>query len=303
MGQYYHPIILGKNGGIKGYWYSHKIGQGLKLMEHSYLNNPLCNCVENYIAKNGGARLVWAGDYADEERTKLSKEEAKAVWLEKVNKGEISCGFGTFLKSGSPDLFKPKSNSDENLYSLCGKQTVTLPDGTEKIVHYGKPELEYDTTPNDHRFLVCDDKKQFIDLWNVPCVDGYRINPLPLMTVEGNGRGGGDYSGIEEKYVGTWARCFIRLVDGWRANDELVKQGYTEIRPKFCESWHLTCNLRTVTDLILEHLKPEYDYSGDAEFVAKVRFAIETIKAALPAKTANEKKYLEKLQAKAQATA
>ena len=49
------------------------------------------------------------------------------------------------------------------------------------------------------------------------------IHPLPLLTVEGNGRGGGDYRGGNDDLVGSWARDVIsvemEIPDGY---DELV---------------------------------------------------------------------------------
>jgi hypothetical protein len=40
--------------------------------------------------------------------------------------------------------------------------------------------------------------------------DGWRIHPLPLLTCEGNGRGGGDYRG-ESDLVGRWSRDLISV--------------------------------------------------------------------------------------------
>jgi hypothetical protein len=46
---------------------------------------------------------------------------------------------------------------------------------------------------------------------------------LPLLTAEGNGRGGGDYRGENENLIGSWARDIIsvemEIPDGY---DELV---------------------------------------------------------------------------------
>ena len=67
MGQYYKPIILEPRGGVKAWFYSHEYGNGLKLMEHSYIGNSFCNAVENYLTNNP-QRLVWAGYYADCEK-------------------------------------------------------------------------------------------------------------------------------------------------------------------------------------------------------------------------------------------
>jgi hypothetical protein len=38
-----------------------------------------------------------------------------------------------------------------------------------------------------------------------------QIHPLPLLTAEGNGRGGGDYHGSDEDLIGTWARDVISV--------------------------------------------------------------------------------------------
>jgi hypothetical protein len=67
MGQYYHPIILEDDKKtIKAYAYSHDYGNGLKLMEHSYLGNRFMLRIERELEGNP-QRLVWAGDYADTE--------------------------------------------------------------------------------------------------------------------------------------------------------------------------------------------------------------------------------------------
>ena len=57
---------------------------------------------------------------------------------------------------------------------------------------------------------------------------GWQIHPLPLLTAEGNGRGGGDYHGTNMEMVGAWARCRLGLV-------KEVPEGFTEITPNFIE--------------------------------------------------------------------
>jgi hypothetical protein len=49
-----------------------------------------------------------------------------------------------------------------------------------------------------------------------------------LLTAEGNGRGGGDFEGIGEKFVGTWARDIISV-------EKELPKGYKQIRPNFIE--------------------------------------------------------------------
>jgi len=65
-------------------------------------------------------------------------------------------------------------------------------------------------TTTSYRFIVNHSKKLFVDKWKVPNVNNLFIHPLPLLTAEGNGLGGGDYQG-NSKLVGSWARDIISV--------------------------------------------------------------------------------------------
>jgi hypothetical protein len=56
-----------------------------------------------------------------------------------------------------------------------------------------------------YKYIVNHTKKQYISKEN------REIHPLPLLTAEGNGMGGGDYRGSNEMEVGSWARDCISL--------------------------------------------------------------------------------------------
>ena len=57
------------------------------------------------------------------------------------------------------------------------------------------------------RYLINYDKKEFVNKTKVPKdSEGWQIHPLPLLTCEGNGRGGGDFRGDEVKLIGRWSR-------------------------------------------------------------------------------------------------
>ena len=58
---------------------------------------------------------------------------------------------------------------------------------------------------------------------------GRVIHPLPLLTANSNGRGGGDYH-YENKYIGTWYADVIGATDELPTDIEL-----TEIIPNFFE--------------------------------------------------------------------
>jgi hypothetical protein len=77
--------------------------------------------------------------------------------------------------------------TNQNLYDIC--QTTIKPDIPKK----------------PFRYLVNLDTKEYVDKVRIPDKDGWRIHPLPLLTCEGNGRGGGDYH-RENPLVGKWAR-------------------------------------------------------------------------------------------------
>lgn len=288
MGQYYKPIILGKDRKtIRGYWYSHKIGEGLKLMEHSYINNSLCNCVEKYLIKNGGGRVVWAGDYADTEKVRYPKEQLQEIWKNLVADGKITCSFKTFLKSSNPALYRPEADEDENLYDKC--DTLRDPN-TKKVIRRGKPELPYDTESNDGvRFFVNEDKKQFFDLWSVPFVGGMRVHPLPLLTADGNGRGGGDYSGLDMNFVGSWARDFIRIMP--RSDYDTAKwlrEHYTEIKPDFVETYEIYDEFVRLSRLIEKAMTADsstLEHQNNSDFLGAIRYGMDKVKKVLPKKT------------------
>lgn len=91
------------------------------------------------------------------------------------------------------------------------------------------------------RFLVNHTKMLMIDCWDYlrECMieneNGWVPHPLPLLTALGNGRGGGDYRGINEDKVGSWAWDVLEIVD-WEDVGELEKEGYRKFKVRFeCE--------------------------------------------------------------------
>ena len=190
MGQYYKPIILTRGNNVKAWAYSHDYDNGLKLMEHSWKGNNFVDRIASELIEKK-AKVVWAGDYADAELDK--------------NGNELKC----------------KEDYDINLNRLC-KGSKILPNKDCKI--------DYDT----YRFFVNHDKKEYVDMTELPLTEmwndsDYRVHPLPLLTCEGNGRGGGDYraKGRSVKYVGKWARDYISL------EKEQPNKDYMKIVPNF----------------------------------------------------------------------
>ena len=62
-----------------------------------------------------------------------------------------------------------------------------------------------------YRYIINLDKDEYVDL--VKCRERGDIHPLPLLTANGNGRGGGDYFGARMEFVGSWAGDHISVSD------------------------------------------------------------------------------------------
>ena len=77
-----------------------------------------------------------------------------------------------------------------------------------------KVKPEYGLSVLDSMFVINHTKKEYVSKLNIKSIDGWRIHPLPLLTCEGNGRGGGDFR-CEDKnnLVGSWARDLISVSD------------------------------------------------------------------------------------------
>jgi len=191
MGQYYNVIILAENAEgekeyIRGWFDPFAYGNGCKLMEHSYVGNKFVTAVEE-VLRNGGTfyktRVVWAGDYADQEPNEEAAEEP------------------------------------QNLYNLATEDicfNAPSPYNQDGIRY--KREANTDMTA--YPYIVNHTKRQYVDK------TGRRIHPLPILTSEGNGRGGGDFRGRDSDKAGTWARDIISV-------EKLVPVGYDKLECDF----------------------------------------------------------------------
>jgi hypothetical protein len=191
MGQYYLPIILGQKTNendkevVKAWMYSHKYGNGLKLMEHSWIKNNFVKTFESLLAPDGEyhmSRVVWAGDYAEAEKDVILKDE-------------------------------DGKSFEANLYNLCNNENEITPKENKKY----------------YRYILNHTKKEYVDKDKMIDDDGWKIHPLPLLTSEANGKGGGDYFGEADQHlVGTWARDVISA-------DTKKPKGFTELVVGFKE--------------------------------------------------------------------
>lgn len=85
----------------------------------------------------------------------------------------------------------------------------------------------------DNKYLVNHNKKVYLDCnkykEKIMDKDGWCLHPLPLLTAIGNGKGGGDYYGINQNDVGSWAYEKISVEDN-------PPVGYTEEVYEFNEN-------------------------------------------------------------------
>jgi len=188
MGQYYKPVLLRDDNVIIAFATSWEYGNGAKLMEHSWLTNSFVAVIENLLLNNP-TRVVWCGDYAETDSDLGVDEDGDAM----------------------------------NLYALCdykGNALKEVKGGNTKI---GKSA----------RYVVNHTTKEFINKTKVPVSDVYiddngkewlyQIHPLPLMTCNSNGQGGGDFYGKDPN----------KLVGGWSGNEISIEtrkpRGYKEV--------------------------------------------------------------------------
>jgi len=86
MGQYYNPINIES----MEWLYSHDYGDGLKLMEHSYIGNKFVGAVMKLLTKGNKwykKPIVWCGDYAEEKYYEKCKDD-KNIFAESLSEDE-----------------------------------------------------------------------------------------------------------------------------------------------------------------------------------------------------------------------
>ena len=192
MGQYYKAIFINENQKPIASVSSYDFGSGAKLMEHSWTKNSFVRFVERQLMVTP-QRVVWGGDYADnEEPSTLTPMEIKSLVDEDSD-------------YWNSEVIKEKG---VNLYSLS--ETIGKLTSNEEV----KNKYEHDfkeIAPLTAKYLINHDKKQFVDKTKTPKdAEGWQVHPLPLLTCEGNGRGGGDFRG-ESDLIGLWARNRISV--------------------------------------------------------------------------------------------
>ena len=189
MGQYYHVITEDKDGNreyfdmqSRKFYDSEKAGSpdyneynGLKLMEHSYWENPLCEAVALRLVDNP-MRVCWVGDYSEPEECENLGFTYDEVW---------NCPDGKYQHY---EESKFKMNSVKYLVNNSKRIYIDLKEYYEAS--------KFEEKWKDETFDMC-------------------IFPISLLTALGNDRGMGDYHSDNSDYniVGTWAFDEIYLTN------------------------------------------------------------------------------------------
>ena len=183
MGQYFTPILK-KAMANKHYkytvFYSHEYGNGLKLVEHSYIDNCFVNAVCNELVNNP-QKVIWFGDYT-ETGLSLRLTEKQINFLHKISNDEKY-----YLRGG-----KEQFNWDKQWFLVNHSKQVFI-----------NMKAYIESAP-----------------LSMATYDGWegKFHPLPLLTASSNGQGGGDYFPNEnfEAYawtVGSWCNDLIELTE------------------------------------------------------------------------------------------
>jgi len=152
---------------------------------------------------NNGLKLMehsWIGnDFVAAFETQIKNNPQRVVW--------------------AGDYADPCKGKKTNLYKRCEDKTNVKP--TERV------------SLIESRFIVNHTKKSFVDKQAIKTrrTDDWKIHPLPLLTCEGNGLGGGDFGGEGNgKLVGSWARDIISV-------ESKKPKGFKEVKFNLTESW------------------------------------------------------------------
>lgn len=198
MGQYYKAINVDT-----GEWANaHQYDSGVKLMEHSYVNNEFVMAVKKMLMPGGRwhkARIVWAGDYGEMTWKNIASNHVEKFAAELDDKGKL-------YNTNSFDMVP------------VGSFDIECPWDLYLVNHDKKLYISYNALYKQSS----DKEKQSGD------PTGWDIDPLPLLTADGNGAGGGDYSGLQEEICGDWAADHISI-------EEKAPKGYKEFKITFRE--------------------------------------------------------------------
>ena len=206
MGQYYKPVFLKSatksaiNDDLEGWFYSHSHREKVTREDGtSFMSGTGLKLMEH----------SWLGNrFVGNVERNLIGNPKHLVWAGDYAEKEL-------------DVLQQDEDGklDEyNLYDLCRENaTKEIKASVRKLA-------------KKYRYLVNHTQKVYVDKKGLPeDADGWCVHPLPLLTCEGDGSGGGDFTRDEDKRnpnVGKWARDLISV-------ETQIPEGFTELKPDF----------------------------------------------------------------------
>lgn len=125
---------------------------------------------------------------------------------------------------------------DKNFYNLCYENNINA------VKQESIDDVEVlKTALKDNIYYINHDKKEYFDIskQTIPNIRGWGgiAHPLPILTADGNGRGGGDYDGVHMELVGTWKGDLIEVSDTIPANYKEIEPWFTEMNDAEIEDY------------------------------------------------------------------
>jgi len=213
MGEYYKPVCLDTKEWMNCYDYDSLA----KLMEHSWMSNPLVNAVMRKLTVGQDwwkSRIVWAGDY-DEHKLFVHPSTVQ--------------GYVNWYKKTYPEYYeRDNDGAFPNIYNICHQAEYYKDSPPISFTPFEKIQDEplTDSEMKEFIYLVNHTKKEFVDLSKSPNNDGWIVHPLPILTA-GSFAGGGTYH-PESEYKGTWKGHKLSA-------EKTAPEKYKEIIPNFSE--------------------------------------------------------------------
>lgn len=224
MGQYYRIVNLTKKEYLEPWSYN----CGAKLMESSYIDrnlksNPYISAFCGLLCNEWkGDEIIVAGDYAD-----LPTEED-------IKERRLTWPWDEILLDVQERY--PELDLGKDVVGEYGEYRVTLYDAADSFKQIKMDKYNDFDIP---QYLCNSVSGEYIDLKDLPIewpAEGEHpsvsINPLPLLLALGNGLGGGDYRGVNEYLVGSWAS--EKYTKGIFFSDS-VPEGFEKFEPDFTE--------------------------------------------------------------------
>lgn len=159
-----------------------------KMMEHAYIGNPLTDAATNFLYNSGSETGKW-------HKVMWCGDYAHDSEIRSLTEGSV--GYGDIWR-GEP--------FEEFIFPKCGKFDFS---GKYFVNHLRKLYVPFDRAMEENS-----------------AGGRWRINPVPILTSLGNGRGGGDYFGSNMELVGSWCWEPVEVTD-------CVPKGYSELEATF----------------------------------------------------------------------